>query len=78
MVDNDSYSFTSIKHNEDYTQFDVTISGTELNISDSFATMGFYMYGGIYGIFIGHRADNVVVNFYDQDGNLIDTGDTNN
>lgn len=78
MVDDDSYSFTSIKHNDDYTQFDVTISGTELNFSDSFATLAFYMYGGLYGIFSGHRADNVIVNFYDQDGNLINTGDSDN
>lgn len=78
MVDDDSYSFTSIKHNDDYTQFDVTISGAELNFSDSFATLAFYMYGGLYGIFSGHRADNVIVNFYDQDGNLINTGDSDN
>lgn len=78
MVDDESYSFTSIKHNDDYTQFDVTISGTELNLSDSFATLGFYIYGGMYGIFSGHRADNVIVNFYDADGNLISTGDSDN
>ena len=73
MVDEESYSFTSIKHNDDYTQFDVTISGTELNLADSFATLGFRLYGGMYGILSGHRADNVMVNFYDSDGNLIDT-----
>ena len=78
MVDDESYSFTSIKHNDDYTQFDVTISGTELNLADSFATLGFYLYGSMYGIFSGHRADNVIVNYYDADGNLISTGDSDN
>ncbi len=73
MVDDETYSFTEIKHNEDYTLFDVTISGEELNLSDSFSVIGFYMYGGMYGIYNGKEADVVVVNFYNADGELINT-----
>jgi hypothetical protein len=71
LVDSDDYTFTSIKHNEDFTQFDITLSATEIGFAEAFSTIAFYMYGGIYGIFSGHKPENVIVNFYDASGNLI-------
>lgn len=78
MVESEDYSFTEIKHNKDYTEFDVTISGEELTFSDSIATLGFYMYGGMYGIFTGAKADHVVVNYYNANGDLISSADSDN
>lgn len=78
MIDDDNYTFTDIKHNDDYTQFDVTLSGTELGLGDAFSTLAFYMYGGMYGIFSGHKAESVIVNFYDPSGNIIQTSDSAN
>ena len=76
MVKSEDYSFTSIKHNNDFTQFDVTISGDELGLVESFATLTFYMAGGVYGIFSGKKAEKVIVNFYNSSGKLINTADS--
>ena len=76
MINNEQYSFTDIKHNEDCTQFDVTISSSEVSLYDSFAVLTFYVYGGMYGIFSGHPAEKVVVNYYDPSGNLIESADS--
>jgi hypothetical protein len=78
MVDGTDYSFTEIKHNDDYTVFDVTAGGDELGLTDSFATLAFYMYGGIYGIFTGKTPEKVIVNFYNPNGDLISTADSSN
>jgi hypothetical protein len=78
MVDGTDYSFTEIKHNDDYTVFDVTAGGDELGLTDSFATLAFYMYGGMYGIFTGKTPEKVIVNFYNPNGDLISTADSSN
>jgi hypothetical protein len=78
MVDGTDYSFTEIKHNDDYTIFDVTAGGDELGLTDSFATLAFYMYGGMYGIFTGKTPEKVIVNFYNPNGDLISTADSSN
>ena len=76
LVDSDDYTFTSIKHNDDFTQFDITLSATEIGFAEAFSTIAFYMYGGIYGIFSGHKPENVIVNFYDASGNLIESANS--
>ena len=76
MINSKDYSFTSIKHNKDYTQFDVTLSTDELGLSESFATLTFYMAGGVYGIFSGKKADKIIVNYYNAAGKLINTADS--
>ena len=78
MVEGEDYSFTEIKHNKDFTEFNITIAGEELSFADSIATLGFYMYGGMYGIFTGHKADHVVVNYYNANGELISSADSDN
>ena len=69
--DNQTYRIAGIKHNEDYTVFDVTEDNDTLGFTDSFSVLAFYMYGGIYNIFSGNKVDNIVVNFYGPSGNLI-------
>lgn len=76
LVDSDQYAFADIKHNSDYTSFDVTLDTNELGMTESFMIIAFYMYGGIYGLFSGHEADNITVNFYSPDGTLINTGNS--
>ena len=78
LIDDDNYTITGITHNDDYTVFDVTLEGTEVGFADSFTSMVFYMYGGMYGIFSGTETDHVVVNFLDPDGNVIDSYDSAN
>lgn len=76
MIDSADYSFTKITHNDDYSLFDVSVSGEELGLADSFAVLAFYMYGGLYGVFTGKTPEKVVVNFYNPNGDLIHTADS--
>ena len=76
MINSEDYSFTSIKHNKDFTQFDVTVSTNELGLAESFATMVFYMAGGVYGVFSGNKTNKIIVNYYNASGKLINTADS--
>ena len=76
LTDSDQYAFADIRHNSDFTSFDVTLDTNELGLTESFMVVAFYMYGGIYGLFSGHEADNIQVNFYSPDGTLINTGNS--
>lgn len=74
--DNENYTISAITHNADCTVFDVTLDGTEIGFGDAFASYTFFMYGALYGIFNGQTPEHVIANFYDPDGNLIDSYDS--
>lgn len=74
--DKENYSISGVTYNDDLTEFKVTIDGDQIGIGDYFSTMLFYMYGGMYGIFTGHQADNIKVEFLDTDGNVIETANS--
>ena len=76
MINDESRGFTEIKHNDTYSVFDVTMDTDTVGLGDSFTVLVFYMYGGMYGIFSGNKVDNVIVNFYDPAGNLIESGNS--
>ena len=76
MVDNSDYAFTKITHNANYTSFDAYLSTSEVGMTEGFMVLGFYMYGGLYSLFSGENVDNVAVNFYGPDGNLISTANS--
>ena len=68
MVGSEDYpNFTDITANDDFTSFTVTTKSTELDMNESFSVIGFYMYGGMYGIFNGTTVDNVSVTFVNAD-----------
>ena len=74
IIDDEDNSITSVTHNEDYSVFDVTVAGTEVDLFDYFAEYSFFTYGETIGIFSGKKPEHVIVNFYDPDGNLIEVG----
>ncbi|MCR5449767.1 MAG: hypothetical protein K6F23_10255 [Solobacterium sp.] len=76
MVDDEKNAITEIRHNKDFTEFDVTLSTNELGLTESFLVLGFYVYGGMYAIFSGEEAANICVNYYAPDGTLIDTANS--
>ena len=76
MIDNENYTISNITRNNDFTVFDITLDGAEPSISDSYAAFGLYMYGGLYGVFNGKRPEHVIVNYFDSNGNLIDSDDS--
>lgn len=67
MVGSNEYpNITDIKANEDFTSFTVTTKNEELDFSESFSVMAFYMYGGMYAIFAGETVDNIHVDFINE------------
>lgn len=73
IIDSPDFSFTKVTHNEDFTVFDAHLSTDELGMAESFMVLGFYVFGGVYGIFSGHEDQNITVNFYSKSGNLLET-----
>ena len=76
MIDNENYTISNITRNNDFTVFDISLDGAEPSASDSYAAFGLYMYGGLYGVFNGKRPEHVIVNYFDPNGNLIDSDDS--
>lgn len=70
--------FTSVTHNDDYTEFKVNCKGNQLSLFDSLYTLVFYYYGGFYNVFNGTPTDNVKVVFLDQQGNVIEEANSKN
>ena len=73
LINDENCSYTEIKHNKDFTQFDVTLSGSELNFYDSFGCLSLYLSGAMYNIFNGTESNDILINLYDPNGNLVDT-----
>ena len=78
ISESDDYNINKVEHNDDFSKFDVTLSTDEVGLYDSIASLAFYMYGGMYQIFKGSKSANVVVNYYDTNGALIESSDLNN
>lgn len=74
--DEENYTIAAVTHNDDCTEFNVTLDGTEIGFGDYFTTYSFFLYGGMYGKFSGHIPEHMIVNFYDPDGNLIEAVDS--
>lgn len=74
MIDEDN-GISDVKHNDDFTVFDITIEGEEIGLMSSMCAITFYVCGSMYDTFNGHKAENVIVNFYDSNGDFIDSGD---
>ena len=76
MIEDTNYSISDVKYNDNMSEFNITLEGTELGFGDAFAAFAFYIYGGMYQIFSGKKSDKILVHFYDPSGNLIDTADS--
>ena len=78
MIGSEDYpNITAIDSNDDFTEFTVTTKSTGLDMNESFSTMLFYMYGGMYAIFNGNTADNIHVDFVNADSSeIIDSADS--
>jgi hypothetical protein len=68
---NSSDLFSSITHNENYTEFTVTCNSDSVGLSESISRVALYYIGGFYNLYNGTPADNIKVIYLDQEGNLI-------
>lgn len=78
MIQSEDYpNIVKIETNDDYTSFIVTTTSEELSLSESFSTLGFYMYSGMYNTFNGTPVENVHVEFVNADsGEVISSSDS--
>ncbi|SHK68960.1 hypothetical protein SAMN02745136_03100 [Anaerocolumna jejuensis DSM 15929] len=78
MIGSEDYpSFKDIKANDDFTKFTVKTTSTDLDLKESFSTMVFYTFGGMYNVFNGSEADNIAVTFVNADtGKTISTSNS--
>ena len=68
MIGSEDYpNYTNITANENFTEFVVTTKSSDLAMTETFSTLGFYMYGGMYNIFNGTPVDNISVKFINSD-----------
>lgn len=78
MIGSEDYpNFTNIEANSDFTKFTITTTSAELDFNESFSTIAFYMYGGMYNAFNGTEVDNIHVDFVNADsGEIISSADS--
>lgn len=78
MIASEEYpNITSVETNDNFTQFTITTTSTELSLAESFSVMGFYMYGGMYSIFEGTDIENISVTFINANsGEIITTANS--
>ncbi len=78
MIGSEDYpTITDITANDDFTEFTITTTSTELGLNESLAVIIFYMYGGMYNVFNGTPVDNVHVDFVNADsGEIIGSSDS--
>ena len=74
-----SANITAVEHNDNYTEIKVTTESEELSLNESFSTLAFYIYGGMYNAFNGTPVDNIHIDFINEaSGEVIDSFDSEN
>ena len=78
MVGSENYpNITDVTANSDFTSFKVTTKNEEPDMSESFAVLGFYMFGGMYAAFNGESVGNIHVEYINADtGEVISSSDS--
>ena len=80
MVGSEDYpNITAVEHNDNFTDIKVTTKSEELSLNESFSTLSFYLFGGMYNAFNGTPVDNIHIDFVnDASGEVIDSFDSKN
>lgn len=79
MCGSENYpNFVSITGEDNFTKFTVVTKSEELDLTESFSVLGFYVYGGMYNIFNGTSpVDNIHVDFVNEaSGEIISSSDS--
>ena len=64
-------AISKIDYNDDFTSYTVTTSNSEPDFSESLMVYILYSYGGMYGVYSGKRAENVHVDFVNEESKEI-------
>ena len=75
VIDTEEYGITKIEYDQNMTKFIVTINTNQINFYQQLSTILLFVQGAYYQMFAGIDQDaiNVVIEFVDVDGNIIDT-----
>ena len=71
MCDGSTYAISKITHNDRYTEFDVYLTTNQVGFGESVTAFSFFVYGAMYNMFSGRQGEEVTVNYYGANGNLI-------
>lgn len=79
LINSENYpNFTKIEANNDFTEFIITTKSKELDLTEAFSVMQFYVYSGLYNVFNGTEVDNISVIFKNAEtGAIIHTENSN-
>ena len=78
LIDDNSNAFASVDYDKKYETFTVTLSADSVDSMESFMSIAFFVYGGMYQIFDGNENPHIVVKYIGQDGTLLETYDSDN
>lgn len=76
MINDDTYSIVAVEHDKKFENFKVELSTNEVGFAESFLTLAFSMYGGLYQLFDGNQDPHVVVKYIGSDGTELQTWDS--
>jgi len=71
VVDNPDNAITAITHTDDFTSYDIYLSTEEIGLTEGFMAYGFFMISGYYAVFSGVSMDDIVLNYYNCNGDLV-------
>lgn len=80
MIGSEDYpNITAVEHNDNYTDIKVTTKSEELSFNESFSSLSFYIFGGMYNAFNGTPVDSIHIDFVNEaSGEVIDSFDSEN
>ncbi len=75
--DTENYpNIIGVKVNDDYSKFTVTVDSGEVTMMDGFTAILFYYLGGMYQMFGGSKTPQVIVEYVNKDGDVIETANS--
>ena len=78
LVGSEEYpDITSVSSNDDFTEFTITTTNSEISLSEGFSVLALYTYSGLYHIFDGTPVDNIHIDYVNADsGEIIGSSDS--
>ncbi len=71
VINSGEFAISNVDHNGTFTHFDVYLTSETLGFYESYLSYGLVMYAGVFALFTGEEVDEVTVDFYNVDGDLV-------
>lgn len=70
-VDDTENAITSITHTDDFSEYNIYLSTEELGMTEAFTSYALCILSGYYSMFSGYQMDDVIINYYNCNDELI-------